>query len=112
VPLDLSRFSTALFSTGVAADGAVAFAVGAQPLTLAGLKRACMPVIGFYGGKDVLVPEATAEPLYRLLGDRYTHVVHPQAGHISYIFSTGQWRPGPKALDPNPIDVLLARVGC
>ena len=53
-------------------------------------------------------PAKTASILVRLFGDRYTHVVHPWAGHISYVLSPKIWSPKhPKALAPNPIDLLL-----
>jgi hypothetical protein len=108
VPVDLARFSGALFKQGIAADGSIPYSVEGRSLSLATLERETrMRFVGFYGGKDVLVPDATAEPMKRLLGDRYTHVVHENAGHISYILSPKVWRPGPKALDPNPVDVIL-----
>jgi hypothetical protein len=112
VPVDLARFSGALFKQGIAPDGTIPFTVEGRALSLATLARETrMQFVGFYGGKDVLVPDETAEPLKRLLGDRYTHVVHPGAGHISYILSPKVWHPGPKALDPNPVDLLLALAG-
>jgi hypothetical protein len=64
--------------------------------------------VGFYGGKDSLVPQSTAEPLQKILGSRYTHVVHPAAGHVSYLFTPSAWESHDvRALLPNPVDVLL-----
>ena len=55
-----------------------------------------------------MVPDSTAHCLMSVLGDRYTHVVHPHAGHISYILSPGAWGAKHKRrLDPNPVDLLL-----
>jgi hypothetical protein len=109
VPVDLARFSGVLFKEGVGPDGTIPFPVEGRPLSLATVARETrMHLVGFYGGKDVLVPDRTAAPLKALLGDRYTHVVHKNAGHISYILSPRLWRPGPEALDPNPVDLLLA----
>jgi hypothetical protein len=43
-----------------------------------------------------------------IFGDRYRHVVHPLAGHISYVMSPGQWLTShPMAFKPNPIDLIL-----
>ena len=62
---------------------------------------------GIYGGQDKVIPDDTAHVLKDLFGDRYTHVVHPDAGHVSYVFSDEIWRRDhPKALDPNPMDLI------
>ena len=51
--------------------------------------------------------DRTAYPLMRILGERYRHVVHPAAGHISYVFSTELWDPQRRGgLQPNPADLL------
>lgn len=65
-------------------------------------------VAGFYGGEDRMIPDATAGVLRRAFGDRYTHVVHRKAGHVSYIVVPAMWNTKlPFAFKPNPIDVAL-----
>jgi hypothetical protein len=66
-------------------------------------------MVGFYGGRDVMVPDRTAYVLLSVLGDRYSHVVHPLAGHISYVLSPRMWDPKDKrGMQPNPIDALAS----
>jgi hypothetical protein len=112
IPVGLSSYATALFRKGVAKDGAIPHAYRGQPLSLQAIRdRTTMPLFGFYGGRDVMVPDRTAYVLLSLLGERYHHVVHPLAGHISYVLSPRMWKPSdPRGLRPNPIDVLLAAV--
>ncbi|MGC4115724.1 MAG: hypothetical protein QM765_14200 [Myxococcales bacterium] len=111
VPVDLSRYTSALFTDGVGADGALPGSYRGRPLKLTDAAEGTqLQFIGVYGGKDVLVPETTAEPLKRLFGERYTHVVHPSAGHVSYVLSPNVWeKANPKALKPNPVDLILER---
>lgn len=110
IPVDLARFATALFRQGIAKDGTLPWSYAGQPLSLQTLRgRTTLPVVGFYGGRDSMVPDRTAYVLLNVLGPRYRHVVHPQAGHVSYILSPRMWDPKDKrGLQPNPIDVLLA----
>jgi poly(3-hydroxyalkanoate) synthetase len=84
--------------------------VQGRTVSLAALRdHTQMPVLGFYGGRDPVVPDATAHVLGSMLGARYTHVVHSQAGHISYVLSPKLWNPtAPSAFVPNPIDLMLA----
>ncbi len=112
VPPDLGRFTSGLFTDGVGAGGELPGAYRGRPLALTdAVEGTSLQLVGFYGGKDQLVPEATAEPLVRLFGERYTHVVHPGAGHVSYVLSPGVWEKAhPKALEPNPVDVILERL--
>ncbi len=113
VPVDLSRYSANLFTRGVTSEGVLPGSYQGRPLSIAdALANTSLQFVGFYGGKDVLVPESTAEVMKRILGDRYTHVLHPDAGHVSYIFSPKLWDPAnPKGLKPNPVDVLLEAYG-
>jgi hypothetical protein len=110
VPVGIARFTSALFKHGVEADGTLPYPVQGHTVSLAALRdQTRLRVLGFYGGRDPVVPDATAQILMTLLGSRYTHVVHPQAGHISYVLSPRLWESGsPKALSPNPIDLILA----
>jgi pimeloyl-ACP methyl ester carboxylesterase len=112
IPVDLSRYANAMFSKGISKRGDIPFSYKGQALSLADfVTRTSIPVLGFYGGTDPVIPDRTAYPLIDLLKDRYRHVVHPNAGHISYVFSTKQWDAGhPKAFSPNPIDVILESI--
>lgn len=110
VPVGIARFTSALFRHGVARDGALPYPVHGRPVSLAAIRdRTDLRLFGFYGGRDPVVPDATAHILATLLGDRYTHVVHGQAGHISYVLSPKLWdTSSPRAMIPNPIDLVLA----
>ena len=110
ITVDLVRYANAMFSKGLTRDGTLPFSWKGEPLSLQGfIKRTDIPVVGFYGGTDPVIIDRTAYPLMRLLGSRYKHVVHPNAGHISYIFSAEHWDPNnPKGFRPNPIDEILA----
>lgn len=112
VPPDIGRYTSALFTDGVPATGELPGSYRGRPLKLTdAVEGTQLQFVGFYGGKDLLVPEATAEPLKRLFGERYMHVVHPAAGHVSYVLSPNVWdKANPKALKPNPVDVLLERL--
>jgi pimeloyl-ACP methyl ester carboxylesterase len=109
LPSDIARFTTSLWLNGLEDDLRLPYAHRGQPLCLKTiLEQTKIQLVGFYGGRDPVVPESTADVLKRGLGDRYTHIVHPGAGHISYVLSPEVWDPGhPKALDPNPIDVIV-----
>jgi pimeloyl-ACP methyl ester carboxylesterase len=110
IPVDFARFATGLFRQGIAKDGTIPFSYRGAPLSLRAIReRTRLPVVGFYGGRDVMVPDRTAYVLLSLLGDRYRHVVHPQAGHISYVLSPRMWSAADaRALRPNPIDEIAA----
>ena len=109
VPTGIGRFTTRMFQEGIADDGTLPWTRDGQTLSLRTLvEDTDLKVFGFYGGRDEVVPDATAHCLLDILGDRYTHVVHPRAGHISYVLSPGGWyRDGKRPLHPNPIDLLL-----
>lgn len=110
VPVGIARFTSALFRDGVARDGTLPYPVHGREVSLATIRdRTDLRLVGFYGGRDPVVPDATAHVLSALLGDRYTHVVHAQAGHISYVLSPKLWdTSSPRAMVPNPIDLVLA----
>ena len=109
VPIDLSRYSAALFTQGIGPDGEIPFTLGGQPLSLAALRQTRLRFVGFYGAKDPMVPGETAACLMQALGSRYVHVVHPNAGHVTYVFSPKAWLPGgPKSLNPNPVDLIVS----
>lgn len=109
VPLDISKFTTALFSKGIAPDGTIPYTYRGETLSLARVvEETDLRIISFFGGLDEVVPAKTASILVKLFGERYMHVVHPWAGHISYVLSPQTWSAShPKKLDPNPIDLLL-----
>ncbi|ACY17935.1 hypothetical protein [Haliangium ochraceum] len=113
VPVGIARFTSALFKDGVSADGTMPYPVHDKPVTLAAIRdQTSMPVIGIFGGRDPVVPDDTAHILASLLGDRYTHVLHPRAGHISYVLSAAAWnRDSPRGMQPNPIDLMLEKAG-
>jgi len=84
ITVDLVGYANAMFSKGLARDGGLPYSWKGEPLSLQGfIKNTSIPVIGFYGGTDPVIPDRTAYPLIRLLGKRYKHVVHPNAGHLS-----------------------------
>ena len=110
MPVDLVAFATALFRRGIGEDGSIPYGYKGRGLSLRDIaEQTKLKLFGFYGGRDVMVPDKTAACMGKVFGERYKHVVHPQAGHISYVLSPRSWDPShPKALKPNPIDVLLA----
>lgn len=109
VSVDVSRYASELFARGISPRGDLPWKHHGQRLSLRALReRTELRVVGFFGGLDLVVPDRTAYPLMAALGDRYRHVVHPQAGHISYVLSTRMWRKEhPRAFKPDPVDVLL-----
>lgn len=109
VPVELARYSTRLFTKGVDEKGNVPYTYKGMPLSFqAPLKETKIEFAGFYGGKDRLVPHETGLVLKNVFGNRYQHVVHPDAGHISYILTPQVWDKNyKKPLNPNPIDVIL-----
>ena len=108
VPIDIARYTSDLFTDGIGPDGSLPFSYRGKQLSLADfVKDTEIRFLGFFGGTDPIVPEATGHALKELLGDRYTHVVHANAGHISYILSPRMWDPSYKTpLDPNPVDLI------
>ena len=108
LPTDLVRFSSGLFMRGIDDDLTIPFSYRDEPLTFRAIEEETdIQLAGFYGGRDLVVPPSTGEVLARNLPDRYTLVVHPQAGHISYVLSRSIWNPAHKnALTPNPIDLI------
>ena len=110
MPVALSEVYRDLFLRGVDDDLVLPIEYRGKPLSLTAIRdRTSIELLGFYGGKDPVVPDSTASVLSRGFGDRYTHVVHPHAGHISYVMSPGAWGPDHKyAFEPNPIERLTA----
>lgn len=111
IPVGLARFASKLFTKGISKQGDIPFAYKGTPLSFQTiLQRTKLPLIGFFGGRDAMVPNKTAYGVMAAMGPRYTHVVHPNAGHISYILSPKSWlASNPKGLKPNPIDLLLEK---
>jgi pimeloyl-ACP methyl ester carboxylesterase len=111
IPVDLARLSERLWVEGVSDDLELPCRYRGRRLSLRDIvEQTNIHLLGFYGGRDRVVPERTAHVLVRNLGDRYTHVVHPDAGHISYVLSPEMWEPGSdRSLDPNPVDLVLDR---
>jgi hypothetical protein len=111
MPVDLVRCFVRLFREGVDEDLVVPATYKGKSITLKRiLDETGIHLVGFYGGKDRVVPESTARVLQWGMGDRYTHVVHKRAGHISYVLSPEQWNPRhPHAFEPNPLELLLSK---
>jgi len=109
LPVDMVKFSTHLWVEGVDHTLQLPLQYNDQPLNLHTIvDQTKIQLAGLYGGSDLIVPPATAHVLVDNLGHRYTLVDHPQAGHISYVMSPKIWNPeNPRALDPNPIDLML-----
>lgn len=112
ISVDVMRFGSKLFTQGIGNKGELPHVYEGRPLSLATIAQETnLEVLGFYGAKDSMVPDRTAHCLSRVFGDRYTHVVHPQAGHVSYVFSPGVWKAGSRrALVPNPIDLMIEKL--
>jgi|GEM_PF-438274 len=109
VPVDLARYSARLFRIGIADNGDLPYTYKGKKLSFADLyKKTGLKLIGFYGAKDRLVPHQTAEILNKIFKDRYIHIVHENAGHISYVLSPEVWdKNNKKALVPNPIEEIV-----
>jgi hypothetical protein len=109
--VDLVKFASKLFTKGVSKDGELPWEYKGKTLSLKDVvQQTSLQFFGFYGGRDVMVPDRSAFCLMPIMGKRYTHVVHPTAGHISYVLSPKLWAPKDKrALEPNPISLLLDR---
>jgi hypothetical protein len=108
MPVDLITMYTRLFRRGVTDDLELPARYAKEPLSLATIRdQTQIRLVGFYGGQDPVVPQTTADVLQRAFGERYRHICHQDAGHISYVLSPERWKKGtPKAFDPNPIDVI------
>jgi len=110
LPVDLVRKAMHLYDKGVGADGLLGAKYRGRDIGIADLAReSSLRVVSFFGGQDKLVQEESGAVLKSHLGPRYRAIVHPAAGHVSYICFPSQWSSAsPKAFAPNPIDVLLA----
>jgi len=109
MPADVTGFTTRLWVDGIDESLELPYRYRGSQLSLRTIvEQTGIQLAGFYGGKDLVVPESTARILQRTMGQRYTHVVHPRAGHISYVMSPKIWSADhPAALEPNPIDLVL-----
>lgn len=110
LPVDLVRYAVAVFTKGVSPAGEIPWKIAGKPLSLKDVAAATkLRVVGIYAGRDLIVPDRTAYVLKGVFGPRYAHVVHPNAGHVSYVFSPRQWdRSFPGRFDPDPIDLMMA----
>jgi len=109
IPVDLVRQSVEYYDKGIEPDGDTHVDYRGQRINLHAIAReTTLRFTGIYGGQDNLVQDSTAHPLKKILGDRYRHVVNPNAAHVSYICMPAQWLPGHAAsFTPNPIDLVL-----
>ncbi len=109
MPADLVEFSSRLWVEGVTDELKIPGSYKGQQLSFRDVvDETEIELFGFYGGKDVVIPGETAQVLEANLKQRYTRVIHPHAGHISYILSPGCWKADHRyALDPNPIDLVF-----
>ncbi len=109
LPIDLVRFASRLFRDGISKDGNLPATYRGQTLSLRSIvEETSLPLLGIFGGRDAMIPDRTAYGIMPIFGSRYRHIVHPHAGHISYILSPGLWKPTHHAaLAPNPIDLML-----
>jgi len=110
VPTDMVRYTNKMFTEGIAPDGTLPWTFEGRPLSLGDVaKKTSIRVYGFFGADDPMVSERTAHVLMNVFGKRYQHVVHYNAGHVSYVLSPKQWKVGgPRSFNPNPVDLLLA----
>ena len=109
VPVDMVRYTTTLFTKGISAQGDIDFTYKGAPLSLQRVAdETNIQLYGFYGELDEVIPDRTAHVLTAIFKDRYTHVVHTGAGHISYVLSPKSWKTNnPRGFQPNPVDLLL-----
>lgn len=102
LPLGMADFSERVFSEGIT-NGVIPATYRGRPLNLRTIREQTrLRVLGFYGGKDPVISEATAAPLREALGRRYSHFVYPDAGHIAFVLSGKTWR-----APNNPADRIL-----
>lgn len=101
MPLELANFASRLWSEGIV-NGKIPASYKGKQLSLETIRdQTKIRMVGFYGGRDELVPDATAKPLRKAMGDRYRHVVDPEAGHIAFVMSSAPWR-----AEQNPATVI------
>jgi len=112
VPVDVSRYTSRMFSEGVAPDGRMPWTFEGRPLSLGDTAaKTHIRAIGIFGAEDPVIPDRTGHVMMQIFGDRYQHVVHPGIGHISYVLTPRAWQPGPRGMRPNPVDLILAAAG-
>ncbi len=109
IPVDVARYTSKLFKNGIPPSGELPYLYKGNRISLANIaSQTQLKVMGFYGGRDPMVPDRTAHCLINLLGERYQHVVHPDAGHVSYVLSPKLWdSANPRGFKPNPVDMIL-----
>ena len=111
VPADMVRYTNKMFTEGVGPDGKLPWTFEGRPISLGDTaKKTSIRVYGFFGADDPIVSERSGHVLMSVFGERYQHVVHYGAGHISYVLSPRQWKSGSaRGFKPNPIDLFLAQ---
>jgi len=112
VPVGINRYTSGFFSQGVSRRGDLPWTHEGRPLSLSAVaEQTDLRVYGFYGGRDPVVPDNSGHVMRGVFGDRYRHVVHLDAGHVSYVLSPRMWDPEQAfGFDPNPIDLLLGEL--
>jgi pimeloyl-ACP methyl ester carboxylesterase len=107
--LALTECTSRLWRQGIADNHQLPFTYRGKPLSLKSIRdRTSIKLLGFYGGQDRVVPEATARPLKQTLKERYPHVVYPKAGHIAFVLTPASWNPrSKKAFAPNPAELMI-----
>ncbi|TNF28930.1 MAG: hypothetical protein EP329_16880 [Deltaproteobacteria bacterium] len=109
VPVDVSRYTSKMFSDGVAPDGRMPWSFEGRPLSLGDVAaKTTIRTIGVFGAEDPVIPDRTGHVMMQIFGDRYQHVVHPGMGHISYVLTPRAWQQGARGMQPNPVDLILA----
>lgn len=108
IPSDLMAFSSRLWREGVGPDLVIPASYRGRRLSFRTIvEQTGIQLAGIYGGQDPLIPSTTAHVLRDHLGDRYTLVVHPKAGHIAYCLSSSMWkRDSRHPFDPHPVDLI------
>lgn len=112
LPVGLVGLAKELFTKGIAPNGDIPGEYKGETLRFHDVaEKTTMPIIGFYGGIDRVVPDKTAYILQAIFGERYTHVVHPNAGHISYVLAPKLWEAGfARGLKPNPLELIASKI--
>lgn len=109
IPNELLRLFATLWNDGLDEELSLPCRYRGEQLTLRTIRdKTDIALVGLYGGEDRLIPQETGAILQRIFGDRYRHVVHEGAGHVSYIVVPALWDSRlPHAFRPNPIDAAL-----
>ncbi len=111
VPVEITRFSSALFKKGIDKKGIIPYKVNGKYLNINDFKKTNVSIIGFYGENDPMINHETGEVLKHILRKQYTHIIHEKTGHISYVFSNNRWyENNQKSFRPGIIPVLLEKL--